>query len=130
VRNKLYLIGYPLGHTLSPQLHSSYFAKTKLPLTYEAREMPPGRFTQAVKEMLSEDDFLGCNVTAPYKQSIVPFLDELKGDAEALGAVNTIGWDASGNLMGHNTDVAGFEKSLEIRGVMFCVEIFPGSHSS
>jgi len=113
VRNKLYLIGYPLGHTLSPQLHSSYFAKTKLPLTYEAREMPPGRFTQAVKEMLSEDDFLGCNVTAPYKQSIVPFLDELKGDAEALGAVNTIVRRArKGSLVGYNTDVAGFSDAL------------------
>jgi len=112
VRNKLYLIGYPLGHTISPQLHSSYFAKLKIPLSYEAREMPPGRFTQAVKEMLSEDDFLGCNVTAPYKQSIVPFLDELKGDAEQLGAVNTIVRRAKGLLAGYNTDTAGFSDAL------------------
>lgn len=117
VRNKLYLIGYPLGHTISPQLHSSYFAKLKIPLSYEAREIPPGKFTQAVKEMLSEDDFLGCNVTAPYKQSIVPFLDELKGDAEQLGAVNTIVRRArNGSLLGYNTDTAGFADALRGSG--------------
>jgi len=117
VRNKLYLIGYPLGHTISPQLHSSYFAKMKLPLSYEAREMPAGKFTQAVKEMLSEDDFLGCNVTAPYKQSIVPFLDELKGDAEKLGTVNTIVRRArKGSLAGYNTDAGGFSDALRESG--------------
>ena len=117
VRNKLYLIGYPLGHTISPQIHSSYFEKMKLPLSYEAREMPPGKFTQSVKEMLSESDFLGCNVTAPYKQNIVPFLDELKGDAERLGTVNTIIRRArKGSLAGYNTDAGGFADALRASG--------------
>lgn len=117
VRNKLYVIGYPLGHTLSPKLHSSYFAKMKLSLSYEAREMPPGKFTQSVKEMLSEYDFLGCNVTAPYKQSVVPFLDELKGDAEKLGTVNTIVYKArKGILAGYNTDAGGFSDALRASG--------------
>lgn len=88
----------------------------KLPLSYEAREMPPGRFTQAAKAMLSEDDFLGCNVTAPYKQSIVPFLDELKGDAQQLGVVNTIVRRAKGRLAGYNTDAAGFSDALHRSG--------------
>ncbi len=117
MRNRLYLVGYPLGHTLSPQLHRSYFEKTKLPLSYEAREMPPGKFTQAAKAMLAEDDFLGCNVTAPYKKSIVPFLDELKGDAELLGAVNTVVRRAkNGDLVGYNTDAAGFADALGAAG--------------
>ncbi len=68
------------------------------------------------KEMLAEADFLGANVTAPYKQSVVPFLDELKGDAETLGAVNTIVRRAKGRLVGYNTDAAGFADAIRASG--------------
>lgn len=112
VRNKLYLIGYPLGHSLSPQMHNSQFAKMKLPLEYAEREIPPGAFSESLRAALAEEDFLGANVTLPYKQMAALFMDELEGDAAALDTVNTIVHRADGKLVGHNTDVQGFAGAL------------------
>lgn len=112
VRNKLYLIGYPLGHSLSPQIHNSQFAAMKLPLEYSEREIPPGDFSESLRAMIREEDFLGANVTLPYKQMAALFMDELEGDAAALDAVNTIVRRADGKLVGHNTDVQGFAGAL------------------
>jgi shikimate dehydrogenase len=112
VRDKLYLIGYPLGHSLSPQMHNAQFAKIKLPLTYAERAIPPGNFTENLRAMFTEPDFLGANATQPYKQQVVPFLDQLEGDAQDLRAVNTILKRADGRLVGYNTDAQGFSDAL------------------
>ncbi len=112
VRNKLYLIGYPLGHSLSPQVHNAHFAKMKLPLEYAEREIPPGTFSESLRAVLAEEDFLGANVTLPYKQSTAHFLSELEGDAAALDTVNTIVRRADGKLVGYNTDAQGFADAL------------------
>ncbi len=116
MRHRLYLIGYPLEHTLSPQLQNVYFAKVKLPLTFEAREIAPGCFTSEIKEMFGEDDFLGANVTIPYKQRVVEYLDSLEGDAAELAVVNTVVRRADGRLVGHNTDAEGFANALRCSG--------------
>lgn len=112
MRNKLYLIGYPLGHSLSPQIHNSQFLRQKLPLTYAEREIPPGTFSESFRAMLAEDDFLGANVTIPYKQTAALFMDKLEGDAAALETINTITRNADGKLVGHNTDIQGFADAL------------------
>jgi len=117
VRTKLYLIGFPVGHSLSPQLHNSCFDKMKVPLTYSLREIPPVSFEEGVRSMFAEPDFLGANVTSPYKIRVVPLLDELRGDAAELKVVNTIVRQRDGKLVGHNTDVAGFTHALGEAGV-------------
>jgi len=60
-----------------------------------------------------EEDFKGLNVTIPYKQSVIKYLDEIKGDALKIGAVNTIKITDDNLLIGYNTDVYGFQKSIE-----------------
>ena len=103
---KFALIGHPLGHTLSPVLHNEIFRMKGLPYSYEAKEVMPHDLN---KEILSVYD--GLNVTIPYKEQVIPFLDFLSDKAEILGSVNTIKND--GTLTGFNTDAPGFLKSLE-----------------
>jgi len=111
----IYLLGYPLGHTLSPELHNRYFRQLQLPLTYQARPIPPSRFHNEVPQLMQEEGFLGANVTVPYKAEIVPLLDEVRGEASAIGAVNTVVRTSAG-LVGYNTDAPALEETLRAAG--------------
>jgi shikimate dehydrogenase len=104
------LIGHPLGHSLSPPMQDAAFAALGLPYRYELIDIPESALPDQVAA-LRGGDWLGCNVTVPYKTAIAPLLDELHGDAAALGAVNTVRVEA-GRLAGYNTDVAGFAADL------------------
>ena len=109
------LIGHPLGHSLSPAIHEAALEGLDLPGVYLPFDVDPSSLN-AILEAADRLHVRGCNVTSPYKESIVERLDELDGDAERLGAVNTIvfgdGWTA-----GHNTDVFGFRLSLRSMGI-------------
>ena len=65
-----------------------------------------------IKNLLTQDDLFGFNVTSPYKRDVIPFLNHLTSAAAEINAVNTIKYEKDGSLSGHNTDVYGFEKSL------------------
>ena len=65
-----------------------------------------------VMEILKKKNLKGLNVTIPYKQEIIPFLDDMSNEAKEIGAVNTISFDKKGKSLGHNTDCYGFQKSL------------------
>ena len=67
--------------------------------------------------MIRNTEYSGFNVTSPYKRAVIPFLDELTPEAEALQAVNTIRRLGNGRLVGHNTDVYGFEKMAKEKRV-------------
>ncbi len=99
------LIGYPLGHTLSPRLHQAALAAAALNGVYLALPTPPERLEDAVRGIRAWQ-VRGMNVTIPHKVAVIPFLDGLTPGAELVGAVNTIYWDGD-RLMGDNTDVAG-----------------------
>ena len=103
------VIGYPLGHSLSPVIFQAAFEAAGIEATYEAWETPP----EALESRLDaiRDDFLGANVTIPHKQAVVPLLDRLDERAERIRAVNTIA-NENGQLVGYNTDVAGFARAL------------------
>jgi len=103
---RLGVIGYPLGHTLSPKIHGAAIRSLGLELTYVAVETAPERLGGFLEE-LRGPEWLGCNVTVPYKQAVMPFMAELSDGARAIGAVNTI-VNRMGRLQGHNTDAAGF----------------------
>lgn len=105
---KLGLIGYPLGHTFSP----SYFANKFLELGISNSEYLayPLESIQEVEKVL-DDGVNGINVTIPYKEAVIPFLDELSNEAYDIGAVNTISI-RNGKRVGYNTDAYGFEMSL------------------
>lgn len=110
---KLYgLIGFPLSHSFSKKYFTEKFAKEQLTdCVYEL--FPLQDITGLPDFLVQYPDLKGFNVTIPHKQSIIPFLDELAPTAQSAGAVNTVVIDEQGRLTGFNTDVIGFQKTLE-----------------
>jgi shikimate dehydrogenase len=106
------VIGWPVEHSLSPVIHNSAFAALEMDWVYLPLPVPPGRVGWAV-EGLKALGFAGANVTMPHKTTCAELIDELSDDARLLRAVNTIvvGSEAA---MGHNTDVTGFERFLDV----------------
>ena len=104
------LIGYPLGHSISPALHQAAFAALGIEGRYETWETPPEALADRVNALRSED-VLGTNVTIPYKEAVIELLDGTTDLAAKSGAVNTI-VNRAGRLRGHNTDVIGFARAL------------------
>jgi shikimate dehydrogenase len=113
MRQRLAVIGYPLGHTLSPAIHGAAVRALGLDLTYEAVETPPHALGGFLGE-LRGDGWLGCNVTVPHKQAVMAHVDELGDEACAIGAVNTV-MNREGRLSGFNTDAQGFLADLQQR---------------
>lgn len=101
------LLGRRLGHSYSPQIHGKMGN-----YSYELFEKEP----EEIETFLKSGDFSGINVTVPYKQAVIPFLDELSPLAEKLGAVNTV-VRRNGKLIGHNTDYFGFLTMVRTSGL-------------
>jgi shikimate dehydrogenase len=108
------VLGWPLDGTLSPFIHTAAFESLGIPWTYLAWPVPPERLAAAV-DGLRTLGAVGANVTMPHKSTVMPLLDEVSEDARSLGAVNTI-VRVGDDLLGHNTDVAGFSASLQHAG--------------
>ncbi|MBI4310447.1 MAG: shikimate dehydrogenase [Chloroflexi bacterium] len=104
------IIGYPLGHSLSPVFQQAALDHAGIDARYEAWPTPPDQVPQRVRS-LREPDVLGANVTVPHKEAVLSHLDRLADMARRIGAVNTI-VNRNGALEGHNTDVAGFMRAL------------------
>ncbi len=105
------LIGYPLGHSVSPPMHNAAFKKLGLDFEYVPFEVEPKDLSEALKGLRALH-IAGFNVTIPHKESIVPLLDEVTKLARIIGAVNTV-LNQEGKLIGYNTDGAGFIDSLK-----------------
>jgi len=103
------LIGKSLSHSFSSRYFNEKFFKEEITktkyLNFELNDI--SEFPQLIKKQ----NLSGLNVTLPYKESIIPFLDELSENAKRIGSINTI-QISSGKLIGHNTDVIGFKQSI------------------
>lgn len=104
------ILGWPLEHTLSPEIHNAAFEQARLDWVYLAFPVPPAGLPAAVSGLRALGA-LGANVTMPHKEKVIELLDEISGDARAVGAVNTI-QTIGDRLIGHNTDVDGFATFL------------------
>ena len=107
------LIGYPLGHSLSPRIHQAALDSCGLDGSYSLFPILPDD-RQGLKDLLARvrnGEITGLNVTIPHKQNVIEFLDELTPAANAIGAVNTIYWQGH-KLVGENTDAPGFLSDL------------------
>ena len=111
---RVFLIGHPVGHSISPAFQQAAFDHHSLDVVYEAMDVDTSALPQ-VLESLKRGEVLGANVTVPHKEAVIPFLDEAGDDVLLIGAANTI-VNRDGALVGYNTDVAGFLKSLKERG--------------
>jgi len=112
--DKYGLIGYPLGHSFSISYFNQKFADEGINAKYENFEIPS---IDILPEILDKNPELkGLNVTIPYKEKVIPFLDHVAPEARAIGAVNVIRVTHEKNniiLKGYNSDVIGFTQSIE-----------------
>lgn len=110
---KFGLIGYPLGHSMSPLIHRELFKINNIDAGYELVEINPEDFTNAFQAVKGFDGF---NVTIPHKIAVIPQLNALSERAELFGAVNTVE-NKNGVLTGHNTDCYGFLRALAMADI-------------
>ncbi len=108
------VFGYPVRHSLSPIFQNAAFQYLGLDMVYVALEVKPEDLEVAVKA-LKVFDFVGVNVTIPHKKAVVSLVDELDGEAQESGVVNTI-CCRGGRLKGYSTDGQGFIRSLKEEG--------------
>lgn len=105
------VMGWPIEHSLSPQMHNAAFEALDMNCCYVPLPVDPALLPQAV-EGLRALDFVGCNVTVPHKQGVWACLDEVSENAQAVGAVNTL-IRRGDEWYGDNSDIPGFLMSLQ-----------------
>jgi len=104
--NTYAVIGDPIDHSLSPNIHNAAFRHLKLDHTYIAYKIPAGELSAGI-EALKAIKIAGFNVTIPHKIEMMKFLDEMDTTCKVIGAVNTV-LNEDGKLKGYNTDMIGF----------------------
>ena len=109
------LFGEHLSHSYSERIHSTFFDLIGMNAGYKHIEIPPDELAAAI-EGIRVLQFVGVNVTIPYKQTVMPYLDEITPEATRIGAVNTIKVK-DGKLYGANTDYYGFGTMLASHGI-------------
>lgn len=107
------LLGYPLGHSLSPRMHNAGLRALKIKGEYRLFEVKPDRLNDFLLSA-GEKHICGFNVTIPYKEAVIPYLSRKSGGVREIGAVNTVLVGPQGKLNGFNTDYLGFSQHLKI----------------
>ncbi len=109
--SKFGLLGKNIGYSFSKSFFTKKFEKENLPHSYENFDIP--NLDRFPRVFLQNKELQGLNVTIPYKEEVIPLLDDLEEKAAQIGAVNTIKRLDNGTLKGYNTDYWGFQKALE-----------------
>tara|TARA_B100000963_G_scaffold291900_1_gene262058 strand:+ start:4580 stop:5362 length:783 start_codon:yes stop_codon:yes gene_type:complete len=107
---KYFVIGNPISHSLSPELHNFWIKKNKINAVYEKKKLEESDLKGFIDNLRSEK-IHGINVTVPFKNKVIKYLDKLSLEVETTDSVNTI-YKSGNEIIGHNTDVAGFELGL------------------
>ena len=108
---KYLVIGNPIEHSLSPKLHNYWFKKNNIDANYDRRKIDKSEIEDTINEV-KNNKLDGINVTVPFKTDVIPFLDALSEESQITQSVNTI-YKKDKKLIGHNTDIKGFELSLK-----------------
>jgi len=113
LKPKLYgLIGFPIQHSLSPRMHNAAFSRLKINAKYKLFEVKPGSLKYFLTTVVKKENILGFNVTYPYKEEILDFLNSKLGGVKEIGAANTVLVE-NNKLKGFNTDYLGFSAHLK-----------------
>ena len=107
-KTKFGIIGNPVSHSLSPVMHNYWFKKYKINAEYELFDIAENEIQNVITK-IKDKNIKGINVTLPYKQSVIPYLNKTVNDANETHSVNTLMLDEKDNLIGENTDVFGFQ---------------------
>ena len=108
---KYLVIGNPINHSLSPDLHNYWLKKNNIKGIYEKEKLTINNLKDFFLRVKNKE-VIGANVTVPFKKDVIPFLDHLSSDAKKTQSVNTIHND-NGKIIGHNTDINGFELAIK-----------------
>ena len=108
---KYFVIGNPIDHSLSPKLHNYWFKENKIDAIYDKKKIDENDLKSVISD-LKQKKIDGINVTVPFKRIVVPYLDKLTLEAAQTQSVNTIILN-NDNLVGHNTDIAGFARAIK-----------------
>ena len=108
--NRYGLIGHPLGHSFSKAYFTEKFEKEGLDCEYQNFDLEEISLIQPL--VADHPDLKGFNVTIPYKEAVIPYLNEIDETAKEIGAVNTVKVMENGKLKGFNTDILGIEATL------------------
>lgn len=111
------VIGWPLGHSISPAFQQPAFDACGLVVSYRAVPVPPEDLEEFIAGLRTSDApvWLGVNVTIPHKEAVAKLVDDVTEEARLIGAVNTVICNG-GRLTGHNTDAEGFLRGLTVDG--------------
>lgn len=113
MKKRFAVIGFPLGHTMSPFIHNRMFKLNNINADYEAILTPPEKLGNTVALLRDYDGF---NVTIPHKEGVFKLVDELSDSALTYSAVNTVA-NKNGKLIGYSTDAEGFSAALELENI-------------
>ena len=108
---KFLVIGNPINHSLSPKLQNHWLKENNIDAIYDKIKLENHEIKNFIQD-IKKQKIAGCNVTVPFKKSVIPFLDKLSTEAEQTQSVNTITFD-NGDLVGHNTDITGFNNAIK-----------------
>ena len=108
---KYLVIGNPIDHSLSPKLQNWWLKENNINAVYDKIKLEDHEIKNFIQD-IKKQKIAGCNVTVPFKKTVIPFLDKLSPEAEQTQSVNTITFN-NGDLVGHNTDIAGFYTAIK-----------------
>jgi len=108
---KYLVVGNPINHSLSPELHNHWIKQNGLDAIYEKKKLNNNDLKDLILNV-KEGNISGANVTVPFKNAVIPFLDVLSNEAKKTHSVNTI-YLKDKKIIGHNTDIEGFENALK-----------------
>ena len=108
---KYLVIGNPIEHSSSPKLHNFWIKSNNLNAIYEKKRLKENELPNLILEV-KKKNIHGINVTVPFKKAVIPYLDVLTPESKTTQSVNTI-YLENNRLVGHNTDIEGFEKSIQ-----------------
>ena len=108
---KYLVIGNPIDHSLSPELHNYWIKQNRLDAIYEKKKLNDEDLENLTLN-IKQGNISGANVTVPFKNAIIPYLDELSSEAKKTRSVNTI-YLKDQKVIGHNTDIEGFENAIK-----------------
>jgi len=116
MRNFL-VIGNPIKHSISPKIHNYWFKEYKINAAYTKQELHDNELSGLIKKVINKE-IEGINITVPFKEKIIPHINELTQEAEDTNSVNTV-YLSNNRVIGHNTDIAGFYLSLKDQNIDF-----------
>ena len=111
---KFLVIGNPIKHSLSPQLHNYWIKQNNIDAVYDKKLIKENDVEKLISEVRNKK-LDGINVTVPFKQVVISYVDELSLEAKESQSVNTI-FRKDNKILGHNTDISGFELAIRSKG--------------